>query len=226
MIAIAWLLIPDIRNSSALPVWVEIAALFTILCAVLTVYCTSMIYASLRTIPHWHNGHTVIGYLVHAAMSGAVVYVFLSSLFGVLAMSAMWPALALLGVGFFAKTAFWRYVDSAPPSMTAESATGLTGFGAVRPLDPPHTSANYLQKEMGFQIARKHAARLRRIAMILSYGAPFIALILSAQTDDWLNPLLAGVAVLAMAAGLLTERWLFFAEAKHSVTLYYGEKSV
>jgi len=24
--------------------------------------------------------------------------------------------------------------------------------------------------------------------------------------------------------GILTERWLFFAEAKHTVTLYYGER--
>ncbi|TMV35521.1 dimethyl sulfoxide reductase anchor subunit, partial [Thioclava sp. BHET1] len=30
------------------------------------------------------------------------------------------------------------------------------------------------------------------------------------------------VAVPLQLAGMLTERWLFFAEAKHSVTLYYG----
>jgi DMSO reductase anchor subunit len=31
------------------------------------------------------------------------------------------------------------------------------------------------------------------------------------------------LAVLANAVGTLTERWLFVAEAKHTVTLYYGE---
>jgi DMSO reductase anchor subunit len=30
------------------------------------------------------------------------------------------------------------------------------------------------------------------------------------------------LAVAANAAGTLTERWLFFAEARHVVTLYYG----
>ena len=30
------------------------------------------------------------------------------------------------------------------------------------------------------------------------------------------------LAVLAMLTGLLIERWLFFAEARHVVTLYYG----
>jgi DMSO reductase anchor subunit len=37
------------------------------------------------------------------------------------------------------------------------------------------------------------------------------------------------VAVLAACSGLcgvLLERWLFFAEAKHSVTLYYGTAAV
>jgi DMSO reductase anchor subunit len=34
--------------------------------------------------------------------------------------------------------------------------------------------------------------------------------------------LCAGVAVLAITAGTFVERWLFFAEAKHVVMLYYA----
>jgi len=30
------------------------------------------------------------------------------------------------------------------------------------------------------------------------------------------------LAALSAGAGVLIERWLFFAEAKHAVTLYYG----
>jgi sulfite dehydrogenase (quinone) subunit SoeC len=33
------------------------------------------------------------------------------------------------------------------------------------------------------------------------------------------------LAVLVGAIGVLIERWLFFAEAKHAVTLYYGATS-
>ena len=32
----------------------------------------------------------------------------------------------------------------------------------------------------------------------------------------------AGLAVVSAAVGLVVERWLFFAEAKHTVMLYYG----
>jgi DMSO reductase anchor subunit len=35
-----------------------------------------------------------------------------------------------------------------------------------------------------------------------------------------------GLAVAAAALGLIAERWLFFAEAKHTVTLYYGAAAV
>jgi DMSO reductase anchor subunit len=38
--------------------------------------------------------------------------------------------------------------------------------------------------------------------------------------------LAALVAVLSAALGLVVERWLFFAEAKHTVMLYYGAETV
>ena len=36
--------------------------------------------------------------------------------------------------------------------------------------------------------------------------------------------LAAGLAVLSHAAGVLTARWLFFAQAEHVVGLYYGKR--
>ena len=35
----------------------------------------------------------------------------------------------------------------------------------------------------------------------------------------------ATLAVASAALGLVVERWLFFAEAKHTVTLYYGAET-
>jgi DMSO reductase anchor subunit len=32
------------------------------------------------------------------------------------------------------------------------------------------------------------------------------------------------LAAIVQLAGMLVERWLFFAEAKHTVTLYYGRQ--
>ena len=104
---------------------------------------------------------------------------------------------------------------------TANTATGLAG-GTVRSIEWPHTQENYLLKEMGFRIARKHSAKLRRITQVLAFAAPAILLAIGI-TLPWSFATAASVlAALLQFAGMLVERWLFFAEAKHTVTLYYG----
>ena len=45
-------------------------ALLAALGAVATVYCTSMIYRSLKPVPRWHNGWVVPNYLALALMTG------------------------------------------------------------------------------------------------------------------------------------------------------------
>ena len=50
----------------------------------------------------------------------------------------------------------------AQKTYTAEAATGLGRFGTVRPLDPPHTQPNFVMREMGYQVARRHAAQASR----------------------------------------------------------------
>ena len=92
-------------------------------------------------------------------------------------------------------------------------------------LAAPHTEENYLQKEMGFRIARKHAEKLRAIALVAGFGVPAILTLLAMLMPDIVAIVLLVLAVLSNAVGTLTERWLFFAEAKHTVTLYYGAEA-
>jgi DMSO reductase anchor subunit len=70
---------------------------------------------------------------------------------------------------------------------------------------------------MVFQVGRKHAAKLRIIAVGLMVVVPVLALLLMGS-----NHLLAAVAVLSHLIGVGVQRWLFFAEAEHVVGLYYG----
>jgi DMSO reductase anchor subunit len=92
----------------------------------------------------------------------------------------------------------------------------------VRPLDPPHTQPNFVMREMGYQVARRHAERLRRLSMALLFLVPIVAGLLLLLNPP--NPIQIAVAVLSAisaAAGVLSERWLFFAEAEHVVMVYY-----
>src|SRR4029077_7948657 len=81
---------------------------------------------------------------------------------------------------------------------------------------------NYLLQEMGFRIARKHRIRLRLIARITAFVLPALLSLIALFTFGAASAAAAALAVVSAALGLVVERWLFFAEAKHTVMLYYG----
>ena len=109
---------------------------------------------------------------------------------------------------------YWRSIDSAARTHAMAAATGL-GAG-VRQWEVPHTSENFIMKEMGFAVARKHALRLRNTVFLLLL-ITIIALV-ACQITPWFS-LVAAPAILLAA---VLERWLFFAEAQHVVSLFYG----
>jgi len=202
------------------------AGLIGTLCCVATVYCTAMIYASLRSIPRWSNRWVPATYLLLGLATGALVLALLTRLFGVGAAVVDLAAVLSIPVAAAAKIAYWNVIRHGAVS-TMASATGLGEPGLVRLLDAPHTESNYLLQEMGYRIARKYAARLRGIAATALFFVPFALLL--AMIGAGAGPLgtvLAAIAVATAAIGVLIERWLFFAEAKHTVTLYYGAGSV
>jgi DMSO reductase anchor subunit len=95
-------------------------------------------------------------------------------------------------------------------------------LGTVRPLDPPHTQPNFVMREMGYQVARRHALRLRGIAAILLFLLPFAAsLLLLIDLPHPAQMTVAALSTLSITIGVLMERWLFFAEAEHVVVVYY-----
>jgi len=189
--------------------------------AAVTVYCTAMIYASLKPIQRWNNAWVVPGYFAMAAMTGALWLHALLRLFGEPRPAVAWIALAATLAALAVKLGYWRFIDGTAAVSTAETATGLGRIGRVRMLESPHTSDNYLLQEMGFKVARRHAAKLRRIALFAGFAAP-ILLGLVALVPGWAGALAAVLAAPLATAGVLVERWLFFAEARHTVTLYYG----
>jgi sulfite dehydrogenase (quinone) subunit SoeC len=98
------------------------------------------------------------------------------------------------------------------------AATGL-GEG-VRQWEVPHTSMNFLMKEMGYVVARRHGKRLRMFCILLLLAA--FALMLLCLVSPLFSYLAVPVALLAA----WVERWLFFAQAEHVVGLFYGKESV
>lgn len=174
-----------------------------------TVFGTSMIYAQIKTVPRWSNWTTPVLFILYALTGGA----FLAG-----QTSIAMPLLLILGV-FQCVT--WIIGDGqfAKSGSTIETATGLGKMGKVRMFEAPHSSKNYLMKEMVHVVGRKHARTLRIIGVVCLSLLPFV--LLAALPFSHITALLA---VLLHIGGALTIRWLFFAEAEHTVGLYYGAR--
>ncbi|RKF16114.1 dibenzothiophene desulfurase [Roseovarius spongiae] len=175
-----------------------------------TVYTTSMIYTQMRTVPRWRTPLTPALYLALALAGGAL-----------LAGQVVW-ALILLPVAAVLQALWWVRGDGAlaASGTTLASATGLgPGGGAVRAFEPPHTGTNYLLREFVYVVGRKHALKLRMIALALGYALPVLLLLLP------FSHVAAAIAVVSHLAGIAASRWLFFAEAEHVVGLYYGKRA-
>jgi DMSO reductase anchor subunit len=91
----------------------------------------------------------------------------------------------------------------------------------VRQWEAPHSHDNYLLKEMGYRLARERADILRPLAMLSAFVLPAVLILVALFLPQVGAIVLAALAVASVCAGLAIERWLFFAEAKHAVTLYY-----
>jgi len=175
--------------------------------SLLTVFTTSMIYTQLRSVPRWHMALTPALFLGLALAGGALLA------------GQVRFAMPLLLLAGGIQIAHWLRGDGAlaRSGTTMTSATGLTG-GPLRAFEPPHTGPNYLLREMVYVIGRKHATRLRVIAL------PLMALVPAGCLALPFSHSLAALAVLSHLLGVLAARWLFFAEAEHVVGLYYGKR--
>jgi len=190
--------------------------------SIVTVFATAMIYAQLKTVPSWNNNLTPICYILFSLACGILLAGSFGFWTGVGDISISLISLIALSVAWIAKLLWWNSVANdtlATRGSSTDTATGLGFIGKVRLLEKPHSGENYLTKEMVHQIARKHASKLRLISLIFGAIIPLIVCLVVLFTAVP-NHLLA-LAFLSLLAGLFAERWLFFAEAKHAVSLYY-----
>lgn len=221
LFAFIWVVFGEARGVAG---WIALAGG---LLSLVTVYCTAMIYASLRAIPAWRTGWTIAGYMVLAVMTGAILLNGLMSAFypGTVTPMAV-TALVATALGLAVKLGYWHHLGNRTGPDTSGTATGLQALGQVKLLEAPHTTDNYLMKEMGFEIARKHSRRLRQISVVVGFALPALLLVLALITNGAASSACSILAVPPAAIGILIERWLFFAEAKHVVTLYYGQERI
>lgn len=206
----------------------SLLALASVLLAWAVLVCTAMIYASLKPIRQWHTRWTPVNYVLLGHWSGALLLGAAASAYMTMPAALLVLAAALGFAALVAKLGYW-YAMSRGAGTALSHAIGVE-FGvrapgapptvAARLLDVGHSRATFLTDEFGFVVARRHAGLLRAVALVLAFGLPLGFLVWGHSYGYWQTTL--AIALCGMI-GLLVERWLFFAEARHTVRLYHGE---
>jgi sulfite dehydrogenase (quinone) subunit SoeC len=196
-------------------------AVLLVALSIATVACTAMIYASLKPIPAWRHSYVVPVYLLFALFTGGLLSTSITAyssshvdeylIFGFILLAILLSVL---------KKRYWKAIDSQVLPSRA-SALGLKEDQIVNVFERPHTEANYLTTEMGFVLARKHARKLRLIALLLFTWLPIVFCLATWLLPQIFASYLLLIAVFFAYFGTAVERWLFFAEAKHAVMQYY-----
>lgn len=216
--AYAWIILERIDGA-----WVW-AGFATTLTALGTLFTTGMIYRCLKPIPAWATDWTVAGYLSLGLLTGLSVIAAVGASFGLHPERFQTLAILVVIISAVVKNAYWARMANVWDDHTRQAGAAVASPGAsLKSIEWPHTEANYVLKEMGYRVARKHANKLRRLARALLLWLPAGVLVLlpSLLPMPYLAWLIIAGTLLTLV-GVVIERWLFFAEAKHVVSLYYG----
>ena len=98
--------------------------------AAATIYCTGMIYASLKPIHQWHNGWVVPNYLTLGLMGGCLLLDFLVRLWVPRATALALLTLGVVLLAWWIKEGYWRFIDTS--SARAPSPAPPRSAGAAR----------------------------------------------------------------------------------------------
>jgi DMSO reductase anchor subunit len=178
--------------------------------------CTGMIYACLRFLQEWHTPLTPLAFLGFGCASGFLLAAALAAALMPATAGAYVAAALLTGVlAYLVRVISLVRNRSLRPKSTLASATGVK-TAPLRQISQGAMGGSYNTREFfhGRTAALVRQVRWTFLALVLPVPATLI--LLGGQ-----DPTILASAVVIQFAGLLAERWYFFAEARHPQNLYY-----
>ncbi|MDD2809649.1 DmsC/YnfH family molybdoenzyme membrane anchor subunit [Rhodoferax sp.] len=195
-----------------------VGGITTVLCLGLFV-ATAMIYASVKFLQEWASPLTVVNYILLGCASGLTLATLLAALLGVseLVTPYAMAAAVMTGLAWVSRSASLLRNARIRPKSNLQSAIGIK-------------HPRIVQKAQGFMggsfntrefFHGRTAQMLRSVKwafLLMVFPLPLLGLALGVNTVS------SAVLFLVFAiqyAGLLAERWFFFAQANHPQNLYY-----
>jgi DMSO reductase anchor subunit len=205
-----------------MPWSLAIGVLGVVASAVLFV-CTAMIYACLRFLQEWATPLTLANFTLLGCASGFTLATALTAWFvPPLTTRLALCACVLTLAGCASRSASLVRNARLRPKSTVQSATGIKNPQLVQ-VSRGFTAGAFNLREF---FHGKSAGTLRSVKWGFLAATFVVPILLIALGAGWLSfgislGLLAA-ACLVQYAGLVAERWFFFAEAKHPQNLYYA----
>jgi DMSO reductase anchor subunit len=185
--------------------------------------CTAMIYACLRFLQEWATPLTLANFALLGCASGFTLVTALSAWFAPsLTASLAACACTLTLAGCASRSASLVRNARLRPKSTVQSATGIKNAKVVQ-VSRGFTAGAFNLREF---FHGKSAGTLRGVKwgfLATAFVVPIVLLALGAGAHSiGVSVVLLAAACLVQYAGLVAERWFFFAEAKHPQNLYYA----
>lgn len=178
--------------------------------------CTGMIYACLRFLQEWHTPLTVANFILLGCASGLTAAAALAAwLHPELARPYAAAALLAGALGYLTRLATLARNARLRPRSTLATAIGVKHPRIVQ-IAQGAMGGSFNTREFFHGRPREVVRAVRWSFLALVFPAPALGLILAHDSIG-----LLGVSFALQFAGLLAERWYFFAEARHPQNLYY-----
>jgi DMSO reductase anchor subunit len=191
-----------------------------ILVSLLLWLCTAMIYACLKFIQEWAHPLTLMNYLALGLASGIVLLISLLALMA--EDSKLTSQLHPWAIGITLIALMLRQMSSIrnkslKPKSSLQTATGIRE-PQLRQKSMGMSAGAFNTREFFHGQTALFLRHVKAMMWGLCFALPLILLLLSMATGH------SAFAILAFPIqylGLLAERWLFFAQARHPQNLYY-----
>lgn len=185
--------------------------------------CTAMIYACLRFLQEWATPLTLVNFALLGCASGFTLATALSAWFTPALTAGLALCACLLTLaGCASRSASLVRNARLRPKSTVQSATGIRNPKLVQ-VSRGFTAGAFNLREF---FHGKSARTLRGVKwgfLVTAFLVPVVLMALGASRHSIGVSLgLLAAACFVQYAGLVAERWFFFAEAKHPQNLYYA----
>jgi DMSO reductase anchor subunit len=204
--------------------WSLAIGALTVLASGVLFVCTAMIYACLRFLQEWATPLTLVNFVLLGCASGCTLAA---------ACAAGWapPLAAPLAVcaavltlaGCAGRLAALARNARLRPKSTVQSATGIHVPKLVQ-TSRGFTAGAFNLREFFHGQTLQTLQRIKWTFLLGAFAVPFVLLALAGASAPVSAPLgLLVAAGVVQYAGLVAERWFFFAQARHPQNIYYRQ---